>query len=303
MAICPQQHYFSRRNAKMNQDRETKLEPPLASAKKDEGPSKSPAAKGAIPPESKALMGSIKQDDAKLAKGMAIGAGGVGMLGLSLGAIRGKLPAGDAPQEGAQAPGSQTLVAQGEYDKLPFDDAFAAARSQVGAGGVFVHNGNLYNTFYEGEWAAMSPEERRAFFGHLAQHVDPPPVNSPANPEPKPDEPKPDEPKPDEPKPDEPKPDEPKPDEPKPDEPKPDEPKPDEPNDPPDDITEDDDLTDPGDPTIELVDDVETQMDYDYNGNGSYGDSGGSTLDWQAHAHVSDFYNQADVGSFDHSEP
>lgn len=41
-----------------------------------------------------------------------------------------------------------------------FNDAFAQARRQVGAGGVFEYKGKLYGTYYADEWAKMSAEEK-----------------------------------------------------------------------------------------------------------------------------------------------
>lgn len=48
-------------------------------------------------------------------------------------------------------------------DDMPFGEAFAAARAEVGAGGVFSWHGNLYNTFTAEEWEVMSQEERAEF--------------------------------------------------------------------------------------------------------------------------------------------
>lgn len=45
-------------------------------------------------------------------------------------------------------------------DGVSFSEAFAAARAQVGAGGVFEWHGKLYGTYYETEWESMSQEER-----------------------------------------------------------------------------------------------------------------------------------------------
>lgn len=45
-------------------------------------------------------------------------------------------------------------------DSMSFSEAFAAAREQVGAGGVFVWHGKVYGTYYENEWNNMSQEER-----------------------------------------------------------------------------------------------------------------------------------------------
>ncbi len=46
---------------------------------------------------------------------------------------------------------------------LSFGDAFAAARAEVGPGGVFAWHGGVYNTYTAEEWAAMSPTEHDAF--------------------------------------------------------------------------------------------------------------------------------------------
>lgn len=48
-------------------------------------------------------------------------------------------------------------------DDMSFGEAFAAARTEVGAGGVFMWHGNLYNTYVAEEWDAMSQEERAEF--------------------------------------------------------------------------------------------------------------------------------------------
>jgi hypothetical protein len=53
-------------------------------------------------------------------------------------------------------------------DDMSFSEAFAAARAEVGPGGVFVWHGGVYGTYYETEWNAMSPGER-AEFAHLSQ--------------------------------------------------------------------------------------------------------------------------------------
>lgn len=48
-------------------------------------------------------------------------------------------------------------------DDMSFSDAFAAAREDVGSGGVFFWRGNLYNTFTREEWDAMSDEDKNDF--------------------------------------------------------------------------------------------------------------------------------------------
>lgn len=52
-------------------------------------------------------------------------------------------------------------------DSMSFDEAFANARAQVGAGGVFAWNGKVYNTYYREEWEKMSAEERSEWQSHI----------------------------------------------------------------------------------------------------------------------------------------
>lgn len=59
-------------------------------------------------------------------------------------------------------------VAASVNDEMSFGEAFAAARAEVGAGGVFEWHGNTYNTYYAEEWEAMSPAEREGFFAAVA---------------------------------------------------------------------------------------------------------------------------------------
>lgn len=53
----------------------------------------------------------------------------------------------------------QANVAQG----ISFGDAFAAARAEVGPGGVFLWHGQLYNTYTAEEWNAMSDAQKDEF--------------------------------------------------------------------------------------------------------------------------------------------
>ncbi|WP_080054491.1 hypothetical protein [Spirosoma aerolatum] len=52
-------------------------------------------------------------------------------------------------------------------DSMTQEDAFKAAREEVGAGGFFEWHGELYNTFYKEEWDRMSPEERQAYIDKI----------------------------------------------------------------------------------------------------------------------------------------
>ena len=48
-------------------------------------------------------------------------------------------------------------------DSMSFNEAFAAARHEVGAGGAFVWHGTVYGTYYGNEWNAMTSEEQSQF--------------------------------------------------------------------------------------------------------------------------------------------
>ena len=73
----------------------------------------------------------------------------------------------------AIASGSNEVVASGAAeeglkvanvdDSMSFAQAFESARTQVGAGGVFTWHGNIYNTYTEAEWKAMSHEDKQLF--------------------------------------------------------------------------------------------------------------------------------------------
>lgn len=79
------------------------------------------------------------------------------------------------PQEGQSEDASNTNVehiepqevgvemAESVNDDMSFGEAFAAAREEVGPGGVFEWHGNLYNTYSAAEWEAMSNEGRQEF--------------------------------------------------------------------------------------------------------------------------------------------
>ena len=54
-------------------------------------------------------------------------------------------------------------------DDMSFGEAFAAARAEVGPGGVFHWHGGIYNTYTAAEWNAMTVEQKHEF----AQQVKP----------------------------------------------------------------------------------------------------------------------------------
>lgn len=60
-------------------------------------------------------------------------------------------------------------VAEGVNDDMSFSEAFAAARAEVGPGGVFSWHGQVYGTYYKPEWDAMSDEQRHDYSHSVAQ--------------------------------------------------------------------------------------------------------------------------------------
>lgn len=48
-------------------------------------------------------------------------------------------------------------------DDMTFAEAFAAARAEVHAGGMFEWHGNVYGTYYGDEWDALTPDQQSAF--------------------------------------------------------------------------------------------------------------------------------------------
>ena len=59
--------------------------------------------------------------------------------------------------------GETVEVASNVNDGMSFSEAFASARAEVGPGGVFVWNGNVYSTYYEEEWDNMTDEQKEEF--------------------------------------------------------------------------------------------------------------------------------------------
>lgn len=59
-------------------------------------------------------------------------------------------------------------VAHSVSEDMSFDEAFTAARQEVGPGGVFEWHGGVYGTYYASEWNAMSDEEHQEFGSHIS---------------------------------------------------------------------------------------------------------------------------------------
>lgn len=87
-------------------------------------------------------------------------------------------PSGSQSSEGQQESATAENVANVRVEGLPvshnvtddmtFDEAFAAARQEVGPGGVFEWHGGVYGTYYASEWNSMSEEEQAEFGSHIA---------------------------------------------------------------------------------------------------------------------------------------
>lgn len=54
---------------------------------------------------------------------------------------------------------------------LSFSEAFAAARAEVGAGGVFLWHGQLYNTYTAEEWQGMSDAQKDEFANDVEPYL------------------------------------------------------------------------------------------------------------------------------------
>ena len=72
----------------------------------------------------------------------------------------------------------QVPVAGGVSDAMSFGEAFAAARQEVGPGGVFQWHGQLYGTYTADEWNSLSPEQQQDYYNHFNwDRIDPPTDN------------------------------------------------------------------------------------------------------------------------------
>lgn len=62
-------------------------------------------------------------------------------------------------------------VATSVDDDMSFGEAFAAARHEVGAGGLFVWHGHTYGTYYANEWNSMSAEDQQQYWSNVHHTV------------------------------------------------------------------------------------------------------------------------------------
>ena len=114
-------------------------------------------------------------------KKVAVGAGSGIFLGSAATLLSASAPLGHAEGENAEEEGSEThpewtdgevSVASSVSDDMSFSEAFTAARTEVGSGGVFEWHGNIYSTFTEDEWNGMTTEQRDEYGSHFSWHSD-----------------------------------------------------------------------------------------------------------------------------------
>lgn len=66
-------------------------------------------------------------------------------------------------------------------DDLSFSEAFAQARAEVGAGGVFHWHGGIYNTYTADEWNSMSVGQKHDFAQQVQPEIRPDEVPTPTD--------------------------------------------------------------------------------------------------------------------------
>ena len=113
--------------------------------------------------------------------GIALGAGGIliaeAFAPSALAANEPDVPV-DEPLEEAPAQNDifvpeTCAIASKVNDDMTFSQAFAAARSEVGPGGVFEWHGHLYGTYYKTEWDAMSDEQKADYWEAVSEvHIE-----------------------------------------------------------------------------------------------------------------------------------
>jgi hypothetical protein len=66
-------------------------------------------------------------------------------------------------------------------DDMSFGEAFAAARAEVGPGGVFHWHGGIYNTYSADEWNSMSVEQKHNFAQQVQPEIRPDELSTPTD--------------------------------------------------------------------------------------------------------------------------
>ncbi|WP_234736894.1 hypothetical protein [Tellurirhabdus bombi] len=71
------------------------------------------------------------------------------------------------PVEGGTVHPNRDIQIAHVNQKMSFNDAFNAARAEAGPGGVFVWQGQTYNTYYKEEWNSLSLAQRQEYLTDL----------------------------------------------------------------------------------------------------------------------------------------
>ena len=109
--------------------------------------------------------------------GILIGAIGSNAVEDAIARTEGENDGPDTIEEGAPQEVPEIHVATSVNDGMSFNEAFAAAREEVGPGGAFVWHGHVYGTYSSGdpEWQEMSAEDRAEFSQTVMSQVHPAP--------------------------------------------------------------------------------------------------------------------------------
>ena len=92
-------------------------------------------------------------------------------------------------QSGTIKPGPDIDIAGGINDNMAFEDAYTAAREEVGAGGIFSWHGQVYNTYTVEEWQGLSLAQRQEFLSNVGFKPTEDDKKLPPTPTPEPHEP------------------------------------------------------------------------------------------------------------------
>lgn len=104
----------------------------------------------------------------KTAAMAGVGAAGIaGGIGLSsMASVDDAEKTSDVAERHTVKPVGDVKVAE-VNDDMSFSEAFASARKQVGAGGVFEWRGKQYGTYYKTEWDSMSQAEKDRYAANV----------------------------------------------------------------------------------------------------------------------------------------
>lgn len=103
----------------------------------------------------------------------AAGMAGIGAAGIAGGIGLSAMASADDAKESADLAERHTVKPVGDVkvaevnDDMSFSEAFASARKQVGAGGVFEWRGKQYGTYYKTEWDSMSQAEKDQYAANV----------------------------------------------------------------------------------------------------------------------------------------